>query len=138
MSTEYGVPHPRAAAGMIDALRERRDYLAEQIETKHAAGLPAGFSEREHAALSWALPVLEAEHGTIVRLWRDVLGPAERLVAHATEQEQRQHFGRHAFVSDVADEGVALVKRHCAECGVQFARHAGARRPEHEREGATA
>jgi hypothetical protein len=126
VTTENGVPWPRKCAGWIDTLRERRDWLASRVEHGEANG----YTEQELAALDWALPVLEAEHGAVLRLTRDVIDPAERLLAHASTKEQLAQFGRHAFVYADADADEPLVKRLCGECGVQFARHPGATRPD--------
>lgn len=127
MTTDNGIPRPGAIAQWIDTIRDRRDWLASRVEH----GESNSYVESELAALEWALPVLDAEHGAMIRLFRDIVAPAERLVSHLTERDQLAQFGRHEFEGGDDEAHLPLVRQHCVTCGVQFARHAGATRPDH-------
>lgn len=128
MTTEHGVPTSRSVARHIDAIRDRHDWLTSLA----TAGEANGWQQRELSALAWALPVLEAEQGTIIRLWRDVLDPAEALARHETTKTMLAEFGRHAYVDDPADADLAPMRRSCQRCGVQRSRHPGARQVSEE------
>lgn len=123
MTTEHGVPTPRAAGRYVDVIRDRHDYLAGLAD----AGEANGWQVQELAALQWALPVLEAEQGTVIRLWRDVLNPADALLRHDMTRAMLAEFGRHHYADDPADADRPAMKRSCGVCGVQRSRHPGAR-----------
>lgn len=124
MTTERGVPLPRQAAHHVDTLRRRHDWLVSLVD----AGTATGYHREELTALAWALPVLEAEHGAVLRLWRDVLDPADALARHEATKTALRELGRHTYRDDPADAGEANpMRRHCEVCGLQRSRHPGAK-----------
>lgn len=88
MTTENGLLLPSTMARNIERLHRRVEFLEARIAERLDAGRPEahnGFDRAELDALTWAIPVLEAEHLAAIRLARLVLEaagvPEDRLDA---------------------------------------------------------
>lgn len=72
--TENGLEKVSTARRKIEALRSRLNFLHGRIREMEESGEGArtGHLHGERSALEWALPILEAEWGRLVRLRQDV------------------------------------------------------------------
>lgn len=61
MTTENGVPTPKALRSAINVMLERRVYLMARRDERQALGFPIRWAGREIEAINVTLPVLEAE-----------------------------------------------------------------------------
>lgn len=85
MTTENGLERAAAARRKIEALRERHDFLVQRIQEREAEGLGAtnGFYRSERAALEWAIPILETEWDSLVRMRHELdLGVEVDMIDH--------------------------------------------------------
>lgn len=74
MTTENGVERLKDIKHYLHVLCERRSYLHARVEERLLAGEnPNGYHEVEIKALDWAIPVLEAERDSVVRLRKFIL-----------------------------------------------------------------
>lgn len=105
MSTENGTVPVRVATRRIETIRKRVQYLEEKLawtgkgQESHEA--------QEAAALKWALPVLEAERDSLMRLHKAV-NDHERATAYlaaAEEKQARTAAAHEAYLAERATRG---------------------------------
>lgn len=97
MTTEHGVPRPKQIRSWINQLINRQEYLAEKlagwIENN---GTDWDFTNtltyREICTYEWAIPVLEAEYDSMVRLHKN----NQDIERHLEAQERKGEFPRWA------------------------------------------
>lgn len=80
MTTENGLPSLSVLRGHIEGLRRRLEWLDCRCERRINEGYDEshnGYDRTEIAALTWALPVLEAEWDSAARFRREIELPAE-------------------------------------------------------------